>query len=283
MNSDYSETRKTVLIFCYHCRKGFIMAYDYEYFKREVYTLTKIDLNAYKEKQMKRRIDTLISKHKIVGYDKFVAKLRDDKVVFDDFVNYLTINVSEFYRNPEQWKLLDKDIYPMLKERFKKPLKIWSAACSTGEEPYSLVMSLSKHYPLSDIEIQATDIDLQVMEKAKKGLYMEKSIAAVPEEMKKKYFKQVNLSVQVDDEIKKRVKFRQHNLLRDSYIKDCDMIVCRNVLIYFTDEAKDEIFQKFYDCLKPGGILFIGSTEQIMNYKDIGFLRRGSFFYEKPM
>lgn len=259
------------------------MTFDYEYFKAEVYKLTTIDLNMYKERQMKRRIDTLIDRNRIKGYDEYIKAIKNDKNLFDEFVNYLTINVSEFYRNPEQWKLLDKDIYPMLKERFKKPLKIWSAACSTGEEPYSLVMSLSKHYPLSDIEIQATDIDLQVMEKAKKGLYMEKSIAAVPEEMKKKYFKPVNLSVQVDDEIKKRVKFRQHNLLRDSYIKDCDMIVCRNVLIYFTDEAKDEIFQKFYDCLKPGGILFIGSTEQIMNYKDIGFLRRGSFFYEKPM
>ena len=258
------------------------MTFDYEYFKAEVYKLTTIDLNMYKERQMKRRIDTLIDRNRIKGYDEYIKAIKNDKNLFDEFVNYLTINVSEFYRNPEQWKLLDKDIYPMLKERFKKPLKIWSAACSTGEEPYSLVMSLSKHYPLSDIEIQATDIDLQVMEKAKKGLYMEKSIAAVPEEMKKKYFKQVNLSVQVDDEIKKRVKFRQHNLLRDSYIKDCDMIVCRNVLIYFTDEAKDEIFQKFYDCLKPGGILFIGSTEQIMNYKEVGFDRKNSFFYVKP-
>ena len=103
------------------------MAYDYEYFKKEVYTLTKIDLNAYKEKQMKRRIDTLIAKNKIVGYDKFVQKLREDKAVFDEFVNYLTINVSEFYRNPEQWKLLDQEIIPELISKFGKNLKIWSA------------------------------------------------------------------------------------------------------------------------------------------------------------
>lgn len=96
------------------------MAYDYEYFKKEVYTLTKIDLNAYKEKQMKRRIDTLIAKNKIVGYDKFVQKLREDKAVFDEFVNYLTINVSEFYRNPEQWKLLDQEIIPELISKFGK-------------------------------------------------------------------------------------------------------------------------------------------------------------------
>ena len=76
------------------------MIYDYEYFKKEIYSLTTIDLNAYKEKQMKRRIDTLIAKHKIVGYDKYVQALKTDKVLFEEFVGYITINVSEFYRNP---------------------------------------------------------------------------------------------------------------------------------------------------------------------------------------
>ena len=83
------------------------MIYDYEYFKKEIYSLTTIDLNAYKEKQMKRRIDTLIAKHKIVGYDKYVQALKTDKVLFEEFVGYITINVSEFYRNPEQWKYRD--------------------------------------------------------------------------------------------------------------------------------------------------------------------------------
>ncbi|MGN1170865.1 MAG: chemotaxis protein CheR, partial [Lachnospiraceae bacterium] len=81
------------------------MAYDYETFKKAVFDLTKIDLNAYKEKQMKRRIDTLIAKHKVVGYDKYVQVLKDDKAVFEEFVNFLTINVSEFYRNPDQWEV----------------------------------------------------------------------------------------------------------------------------------------------------------------------------------
>ena len=88
--------------------------YDYEYFKGQVLKLTKIDLNAYKEKQMKRRIDTLIAKYKITGYDKFLQKLKEDKAVFDDFVNYLTINVSEFYRNTDQWKLMDENVIPKI-------------------------------------------------------------------------------------------------------------------------------------------------------------------------
>ena len=258
------------------------MAYDYEYFKKAVFDLTKIDLNAYKEKQMKRRIDTLIAKNKIVGYDNYVAALKNDNRLFEEFVNYLTINVSEFYRNTDQWQLMDKEIIPELIQKFGKNLKIWSAACSTGDEPYSLVMAFSKHLPLNQIKIYATDLDKQVIAKAKTGLYGEKSIAGVPDDLKKKYFTKVGPSYQISNEIKSRVEFKEHNLLKDTYPTECNLIVCRNVLIYFTEEAKEEVFRKFYKSLKPGGFLFIGSTEQIINHKEIGYSRRNSFFYEKP-
>ena len=258
------------------------MAYDYEYFKKAVLDLTKIDLDAYKEKQMKRRIDTLIAKNKITGYDNYVAALKKDNRLFEEFVNYLTINVSEFYRNPEQWQIMDREIIPDLIKRFGKNLKIWSAACSTGDEPYSLVMALSKHLPLNQIKIYATDLDKQVIAKAKTGLYVEKSIAGVPDEFKKKYFTKVGPSYQISNEIKARVEFKEHNLLKDAYPTDYHLIVCRNVLIYFTEEAKDEVFRKFQKSLKSGGFLFIGSTEQIINHREIGFESRNSFFYEKP-
>ncbi|MED9903174.1 MAG: protein-glutamate O-methyltransferase CheR [Lachnospiraceae bacterium] len=258
------------------------MAYDYEYFKKAVYELTHIDLNAYKEKQMKRRIDTLIAKNGVKEYDKYVTVLKTDKVRFEEFVNYLTINVSEFYRNRDQWELLDKEIIPELIAKFGRNLKIWSAACSTGDEPYSLVMALSKHLPLSQIKILATDIDKQVIAKAKVGLYNEKSIAGVPEDLKKRYFTQIGPSFQISNEIKSRVEFKEHNLLKDAYPSDCNLIVCRNVLIYFTEEAKEEIYRKFERALKPGGLLFIGSTEQIIEYREIGYERKNSFFYLKP-
>lgn len=258
------------------------MAYDYEYFKREIMALTTIDLNAYKEKQMKRRIDTLIAKHKIVGYDKYVQALRNEKEKFEEFVNYITINVSEFYRNPDQWKILENEVFPELINRFGKNLKIWSAACSTGDEPYSLVMALSRHLPLNQIKIFATDLDKQVIAKAKVGLYSDKSLAGVPEDLKRKYFTQVGPSYKISDEIKARVEFKEHNLLKDTYPTDCHLIVCRNVLIYFTEEAKDEVFRKYFKSLAKDGVLFIGSTEQIMNYKEIGYDRKSSFFYQKP-
>ncbi len=258
------------------------MIYDYEYFKREIMALTSIDLNSYKEKQMKRRIDTLISKHSINGYDQYMKALKTNREYFDEFVNYITINVSEFYRNPEQWKILDEVVIPELIDKFGRNLKIWSAACSTGDEPYSLVMALSKHIPLNQIKIYATDLDKQVIAKAKVGLYAEKSIAAVPPEFKKKYFTMVGPSYKIADEIKARVEFREHNLLKDAYPSDYHLIVCRNVLIYFTEEAKDGVFRKFNHSLARGGLLFIGSTEQIINYREIGFERKNSFFYFKP-
>ena len=254
---------------------------DYAKFKESILRMTGIDLSAYKENQMKRRINTLIDKHKIGGYEGFVSRIKSDKELFEEFVNYLTINVSEFYRNPEQWKMMDKDFIPELIGKFGKNLKIWSAACSTGDEPYSLVMALSRHIPLNQIKIIATDLDKQVLAAAKTGIYNEKSLAGVPDDLRSKYFTKVGNSFQISNEIKSRVEFREHNLLKDPFIKDCHFIVCRNVLIYFTDEAKDEIFMKFGQSLVNGGIFFIGSTEQIMGHRKFGFERRSSFYYEK--
>ena len=255
---------------------------NYEWFKTEILKLTKIDLNYYKEKQMRRRIDTLVTKNGAKSYEDYVALIKKDAVLFEQFVNFLTINVSEFYRNPDQWKLMDENVIPKILANNNRQIKIWSAACSTGDEPYSLAMAFSKHVPLSNIKILATDIDKQVIQHAQVGLYNAKSIAAVPEDLKKKYFTQVGASYKIADEIKKCVEFKEHNLLKDIYPKDFDLILCRNVVIYFTDEAKDMIYEKFYESLKKKGVLFIGSTEQISNYKDIGFERLSSFYFQKP-
>ena len=253
----------------------------YEEFKAEILKMTKIDLSSYKEKQMKRRIESLVTKRNLTSFADYLKLLKTDTEAFNEFINFMTINVSEFYRNPDQWKLLTETFIPELMQKNGNRLKIWSAACSTGDEPYSLVMALSGLMPLRDIHIYATDIDKTVIGKAKVGLYNEKSIVGMPDEYKKKYFTKVGESSRISDEIKKQVEFHEGNLLRDAYPKDCDLIVCRNVLIYFTEEAKHDVYVKFQQALKPDGILFIGSTEQVMDYKEIGFKRRTSFFYQR--
>lgn len=256
--------------------------YDYNYFKREILRLTGIDLNSYKEAQMKRRIDTLIAKHGITGYDQYVMGLVGGRELLEEFVNYITINVSEFYRDPEQWNIMEQKAVPELVARFGSRLKVWSAACSTGDEPYSLVMALSRHIPLNNIKIYATDMDRQVIAKAKLGLYAEKSVACVPADLKRRYFRQIGSSYQISDEIKACVEFREHNLLKDAYPTGCHLIVCRNVLIYFTEEAKDMVYRKFFNSLTSGGLFFSGSSEQIINYKEVGFARKNAVYYQRP-
>ena len=170
----------------------------------------------------------------------------------------------------------------MLLEQRRGPLKVWSAACSTGDEPYSLAMLFSKYLPLKDIQILATDLDLEVLEKARVGIYAERSIKDMPADCRKKYVDdQGNGIVKISDSLKSCIKFQQHNLLRDPYPKDMDLIVCRNVMIYFTEEAKKEIYQKFNASLKKDGLLFVGSTEQIISPGNIGFASFKSFFYKR--
>lgn len=257
------------------------MVKDYEAFKGEVFKLTMIDLNAYKERQMKRRIESLIKKSGSSGFDAYVKELKTNKYVYEEFVNYLTINVSEFFRNTSQWEVLEKEIFPYLFGKFGKKIRIWSAACSSGDEPYSLAMVLSKFMPLSQIQIIATDIDKQILAKAQVGLYNEKSIAGVPRLFKDKFFDRVGKSYRVSDEIKKCITFKQHNLLKDPFPNRLDLIVCRNVLIYFTEETKIGIYKGFNKALKQDGILFVGSTEQIIQSKKYNLENNHAFFYKK--
>ncbi len=258
------------------------MAYGYEEFKVDVYKLTDINLDMYKERQMKRRIESLIQRKGFEGFESFYKGMKQDEGLLRTFVSYLTINVSQFYRNPAQWEKFDKEIIPYLKKNYGNKITIWSAACSTGDEPYTLAMIMAKHVPLSSINIIATDIDEDVLAFAKAGIYTEKSMEDLPEEFKKKFFHKCDkMHYEICDDIKKCVSFRKHNLLEDKYFEDVSLIVCRNVVIYFTNEAKNEVYVKFHRALSPNGILFIGSTEQILKAKELGFDPVKTFFYKK--
>ncbi len=253
---------------------------DYEGFKTEIYKLTDINLSFYKEKQMKRRIDSLIRKNGYEQYDEYVKVLKTNQELYNEFINYLTINVSEFYRNPEQWEVLKKEIYPFLLKKSGK-LKIWSAACSTGDEPYTLVMTLNEYVPLKDIKIIATDIDKEAIRKAKAGVYTEKSLEKLPKAYLDKHFTKEGNIFTVKNEVRNQVEFSRHNLLKEAYPSGCDLIVCRNVLIYFTEEAKVNIYTQFNKALKNQGVLFVGSTEQIIMSARYNLSPLKTFFYLK--
>ncbi|NLK42895.1 MAG: protein-glutamate O-methyltransferase CheR [Tissierellia bacterium] len=252
----------------------------YEVFKANINKLIDIDLNFYKEKQMKRRIQSLLTRNNFKDFDDYFQGLKSDKVLLEQFINYLTINVSEFYRNPNQWQVLEKDIIPSLLSK-KNRLTLWSSACSTGEEPYSLAMLMTKFFPLKEIRILATDIDEEAMNKAKFGLYSEKSLENLPLDFKTKFFTKIENSYKISDEIKRCVEFRKMDLLKDRFPSNMDLILCRNVMIYFTEEAKELLYSKFYNSLDDNGILFVGSTEQIIMPEKYKLKPAKTFFYKK--
>jgi chemotaxis protein methyltransferase CheR len=253
---------------------------DYQNFITNIKKFTGIDLSLYKEAQMKRRLTSLYEKKGYKTFQEYFRAIEKEHRVLNEFLDRMTINVSEFYRNAARWDVLEKKILPRLLNSTRK-LKIWSAACSTGEEPYTIAMVLSKLVPLSQIEIAATDIDENVLARARLGIYPERSLNEVPPEMKKKYFTKDGDHYKVAEEIKKTVKFRKQNLLADKFDSGFDLIVCRNVLIYFTEDAKSQLYVKFSDALKQDGVFFVGSTEQIFNPNQYKFETEDTFFYKK--
>ncbi|MBM7569827.1 CheR family methyltransferase [Aquibacillus albus] len=253
---------------------------DYHEFIILVQRKTGIDLSLYKEVQMKRRLTSLRNKKGFSDFSSYFQAISEDQELFDEFLDKITINVSEFFRNYSRWKVLEEKVVPMLVKK-NRPLKIWSAACSTGEEPYTIAIILSQYTDVSNIRILATDIDANVLDQARMGRYRENSLQDVPKSMLNIHFTRSGDFYQVNQNIKKCVTFRSHNLLSDPYPANFDLIVCRNVLIYFTEEAKHNIYQKFSQSLFDGGVFFVGSTEQIFNPHQYDFRVLDTFFYQK--
>ncbi|ADC51135.1 MULTISPECIES: CheR family methyltransferase [Alkalihalophilus] len=256
------------------------MTADYQQFIMQIKKKTGIDLALYKEAQMKRRLESLRDKR---GYSTFLSyyqALAADSSLFHEFLERMTINVSEFYRNKKRWEVLEEKILPRLLAENSKP-KLWSAACSTGEEPYTLAMIMASFMPLSEVSILATDLDKEILKRAQVGFYTDRSLKEVPPGVLSRYFTKELMGYKVSDQVKRAVTFKQQNLLSDSFGTQYDLIICRNVMIYFTEEAKHELYQKFSQALRPGGVLFVGSTEQIFHADQYHFETEDTFFYKK--
>jgi len=243
---------------------------DWELFKQKLKAKTEIDLDLYKEPQMKRRINNLITRAGYKECSEYFDHVCGNKDDFAAFIEYLTINVSEFFRTPEKFSKLETDVIPDLLTRSPK-LNIWSAGCSIGAEPYSLAMILKEMTPGKQHRILATDLDIEIIAKAKRGVYTDNELKCVENPRLNKYFtKGSDGTFAVHEDIKKLIEFKRHNLLKDPFETGFDLILCRNVVIYFTEEAKFDLYTNFFRALKPGGILFVGATEAILNFRKIG-------------
>ncbi|RRJ66333.1 protein-glutamate O-methyltransferase CheR [Paenibacillus oralis] len=253
---------------------------DYLGFIQSIKKSTGIDLAQYKEAQMKRRLTTLRNKNGFQTFADFYAAMMGNKALFYEFLDKMTINVSEFWRNPNRWEVLRDKILPELSKDGGK-LRVWSAACSTGEEPYTLTMILADLGLLPRTYLLASDIDDGALAKAQEGLYLERSLKDVPKDVAQRYFSPEGALYRFDAKLKKAVTFKKQNLLLDRFEEGFDLIVCRNVMIYFTEEAKQSLYHKFAEALRPGGVLFVGSTEQIFSPGQYGLEATETFFYRK--
>lgn len=239
-----------------------------------------IDLSSYKEAQMKRRLTSLRNQRGYASFAAYFDGITKEKQLQEEFIDRLTINVTEFYRNPNRWMVLQQYILPSLIKN-KRRLTIWSAACATGEEPYSLALMMNEHFSDISIDIIATDLDEKVLQKAKNGTYKPEALKNISPDKKSKYFLYKDNQYTVSPRLKQYIRFQQHNLLQDAYPKNIDLIVCRNVLIYFTDEAKETIYQQFSHSLHDNCFLFVGSTEQIFHPENYALQLYDTFFYQK--
>lgn len=253
------------------------MVDEFALFMDSFYRLTGIDLKRYKRPQMERRLTHLRDRRGYKTFADYFDALITDNAQLDELLDKMTINVSEFFRNRDRWDQL----MTLLSSR-KDEISAWSAACSTGEEPYSLAMLLMRHQ-MQFRPIYATDIDDGVLQSAKCGTYEFRQLRHADQWYVERYFDSDGTNYVVKPHVRECVQFEKHNLLSDPYPSNVDLIICRNVLIYFTDSTKELILNRFSRSLRPGGLLFVGSTEQFFGL-DLPDLKLVSpFIYEKQV
>lgn len=251
---------------------------DYAYFCRKLKGLTGLDLSAYKWAQMFRRLDSYRVRHGFCDFYALAVALEKDPAIVRSISDFITINVTEFFRNEEQWKLLSQRVIPALMSD-RSRLRAWSAGCSAGQEAYSLAILLDELD--IDGEVLATDIDEPSLKRAREGAYSDPEVAGIPKEILDAHFIYDGERYLVRSHIKRKLIFRRHDLLSDPYPDNMDLILCRNVLIYFTDKAKERVVRSFVSSLTPGGVLFTGSTEALFSPRNYGLEQIAPFLYRR--
>ncbi len=255
------------------------MELEFDYFKKWVKDKLRVDLNSYKEKQLHRRIGTVMNSTGAKNLREYAELIQKDENVKRMFLDYITINVTEFYRNKEIFDEFEDAIKSVLVPRFKN-LNIWSAACSIGAEPYTVALIMEKNN-IKEHKILATDIDDTILGRAREGKFKENEIKNVPKPEIEKHFLIKEGQYHISENIKKKVHFKKHDLILDDYDKNFHAVICRNVTIYFKNETKNEIYKKINNSLEKGGIFFTGATESIYNPSSFGFKKLSTFLYEK--
>jgi len=265
---------------------------EFKFICQLVYDTSGIVLGERKREMVYRRLMRRTRELRISSFKAYYQLLKDDEgIELPNFINSITTNLTGFYREKHHFDYLKQHFIPEHINNFgeSKRLRVWSSACSTGEEPYTLAItlmeSMSDILNQWDVKILATDLDTQVVEKAKSGIYTMERIEKVDRSIQKKWFQrsknQHSNDVKVNQKLAQLITFKQLNLLHQWPMNGpFDVIFCRNVLIYFDKPTQSELINRFHELLRPGGILMLGHSESIEKSNN-SFDIKGRTVFEK--
>ena len=236
-----------------------------------IYEKYNYDFRNYAMSSFKRRVVRILELKKLT-LTNLLHKLADTPPFINEFIDELTVNVTEMFRDPGFWRVIRHEVLPAIKER-RKHIRIWHAGCSSGEEVLTMTVLLQEMGILDDVFITATDIDNSMLERGRSAVYPIKNMAVNEHNFinyggrvdgLKQYYKQVNGSAVFSAELLRNVLFTRHDLVLGDVFDRFDLILCRNVMIYFNQDLQNEVLKKFHQSLLPHGYLSIGSKESLI-------------------
>lgn len=242
---------------------------DYEMFRKLIYDESGITFSATNRSILDSRIRELLRKKNIATPKEYYANVIKNNEEMKEMLDSVTTNLTRFFRNQPHFDAFEKYVIPQVMEHKRshatdRTIRVWSAGCSTGEEPYTIAMVLKEILPPGwDFKITASDISLKCLMTAQNGFYPNAKVDGIPANYLQKYFTKTENGYQVKDELKNHVHFDYHNLKNDSGIRNLDVVFCRNVLIYFDEAAQIKVINHFWDDMAPQSYLFIGHSESL--------------------
>jgi chemotaxis protein methyltransferase CheR len=256
---------------------------DYVAFCEGIRLLTQIDLGQYKRGQMERRIRTFAQRRGTPDLLAYLAVLKGDRAELESFLDRVTINVSQLWRNPEQWRVLEREVLPeLIAAAPLGRMRAWSAGCSYGAEAYTLAALCRQLDGGGRAEIVGTDIDARMVERAKRGRFSDEDARTASPELLERWFTRDGEEWQARRELQSLVRFEVGDLLRMRPRRDAyDLVLCRNTVIYFTEEVRDALHERLVASLRPGGYLVIGSTERVSRPRELDLVATHPFTYRK--
>jgi len=245
---------------------------DFSFLQDLIYQKTGIVIGDHKKEMIYRRLSKRMRDLNMLSLDDYCNILRSDShQEMNNFINAVTTNLTSFFRENHHFEFLKNDYLPDFIKKGERRLRVWSSACSTGEEPYSIAMimrdALGNKINSLDAKLLATDLDTQVVQTARNGIYGADRLKDLSSQIKSKWFSETNIPGKylVSPSLKEIITFNKLNLLGPWPMRgEFDVIFCRNVLIYFDKPTQEKLVKRFYDVLKVGGVLMLGHSESVL-------------------